>query len=151
MPQPFGWTLVWISAGGCHATTAYESYEQTSGGDYVVEYTPDSGVACATGPEEQPLSVFVDFRDCFFCSTNLLSCEVAVDEDGTIGVHGEGSVLIEEDCSTGGTCEPTTAVCTGAAPVLAPGTYILSYGGADVPFTVPSGTWTCTGPSALAR
>jgi hypothetical protein len=137
----------------CGPSNGYptDNMVETPDGDFVVDYPPDSGVACVTAREGQPLSVFVDFGDCFDCSTNQLWCDVIDEGDGTIRVHGGGTVLIEDECSTGGTCENTTADCTAVAPVLAPGIYTLSYGGVEVPFTLPSGSWTCTGTSALAR
>lgn len=148
--------LAWLSWSGCvFGTTTPEGADETDptevvddGEGLVVEYAPDYGFACVDGPAGSGTTVLVDFRDCLFCSTDsTLWCDATFDGDTTIVVHGGGSVLIDDDCTTIGTCEPTHALCAG--PDLAAGDYTLSYGGVEVPFTVPANTWSCTGPSGI--
>jgi hypothetical protein len=124
------------------------SAEPIGGGDTLVEYD-DVGFACidhtALYHPGEPIRVIVDFEDCLFCSTDLdLWCEATLAADGTtIEVHGGGSLIVVEDCgSYRSTCEGTTATCDG--PALEPGDYTLSYGGIEVPVTLPATEWVCT-------
>jgi hypothetical protein len=107
----------------------------------------DAGAACIE-QVDGAARVLVDFGDCLFCSTNVqLWCEAALAEGGRIEVHAGGSVVVEDDCGTYGTCEPTTVWCDG--PALAPGSYTLAYGEVTVPFEAPLAAvdWVCTGPA----
>jgi hypothetical protein len=78
---------------GCDGSSGVptEDMVETPDGDFVVDYAADSGVACVSGGQGRPVSVFVDFGDCFQCSTNRLWCDVIDEGDGTLVVHGGGT------------------------------------------------------------
>ena len=140
--------VLWMTWSACAVDTGGRNDADT--GDrsetLVTHYPPDSGVACIEGPAGTRTDVIVDFGDCLFCSESTLWCEATL-KGTTVVVHAAGSVSTRDDCQTGGTCVPTHAVCDG--PMLEPGDYTLSYGGVEVPFTLPAGTWTCTGESGV--
>ncbi len=140
---------MWLWLIGCAATTTPPADSgnpsESGAGPQVHTYTDGQGVACVTG-DADGTTVGVDFGDCLFCTSSVdLWCEVEL-VGGELQVHAGGTLVTGTDCPTApSTCAPITTRCTAEALT---GSVTLAYGGQSVAAALPSGTWTCTGPSA---
>jgi hypothetical protein len=133
-----------IACSGEAAAPNHATVAETDGGAWQYTYE-DVGVACIrTGPTAA--EVLVDFGDCLCCSSDIaFNCDVTLRSD-VLTVHAGGTLVVDRECDSCGTCEPTTVACD--APAMS-GDVTLTYAGRAVPLTLPSPDWTCTGSTAV--